>query len=815
MEGWVRELRYSARGLLRSPGFTAVAVASLALGIGVNSGVFSLVNAVLLKPMPVESPEELVALYATRSGERFPSNFSYPNYRDMTDGSIFSALVGFHGAPVSMNADGEPELVWSEMATGNYFEGLGVRMAAGRGFRAEEGDVPGHTVAVLGHDFWRRRFAEDGAVVGRLVKLNGHDFTIIGVASSGFTGAKFLGFTPDLWVPLAMHRVVLPGSEGLLERRGGGWLQVRGRLARGVSLEKARAALTAVSARLESEYPEVNEGWEVHALPAPRKTEPFVDVMTGGAIPVASAVLLALVGMVLLVACANVASLELARAFSREKEIAVRLSLGATRGRLARQLLIESFLLALLGGALGLLLGERLLAASVGLNPTLDFSVDYSVSFDARVLGYTVLASLLAGVLSGLMPALRAGRRDLVSSLKETSSRTRRWGGRRLLVVPQLALSLVALVSAGLLVRSFQNVRASRPGFATEGLLFASVNLDLQGYDASRQRAFHRDLLDRMRRLAGVESASIGFPLPLDAYSEGERVAADGGGVDLEKEGILALSSVVAPGYFETMDTALVHGRGFREDDDERSARVAILNETLARELWPDENALGKRIRLDGEETPRDVVGVARDGKYVTLGEERQPYVFLPLFQRHQSPITLLLRTNAPPKSLEESVRAEVEALDPTLPVFGVRSVSEFLERSIAAPRGLALSVSFFAVLAIVLSTLGVYGLMSFSVSSKRHETGIRMALGATRRDVLFLFVREAGTTIASGLLLGLALAFLTTRVLESLLFGVSAQNLGIFAAVAALLAAVALAGGVVPTRTATRIDPVRALRHE
>jgi len=382
-------------------------------------------------------------------------------------------------------------------------------------------------------------------------------------------------------------------------------------------------------------------------------------------------------------------------------------------------------------------------------------------------------------------------------------------------VIPQLALSLVALVCAGLLLRSFRNASVSDPGFVTEGVLLASVNLGLQGYEKPQGETFHRQLVERVGGLAGVESASLAFPLPLDAYSEGERVFPDEDELGPDEEGMFTFSSTVGVGYFETMGTRLVHGRAFEEHDVEESRPVAIVNETLVRRFWPEENALGKRVRLGRDGPAVEIVGVARDGKYLTLGEEPRPYLYLPLLQNYRSPITIVVRTASAPRSVEPTLRAEVRGLDPTLPVYGVKTVAEFMSRSLAGPKALALTVSMFAALALVLATVGVYGLMSFSVSQKRHELGIRMALGASKRDVLALFLKQAASLVGIGLAMGLALAWAATRLLASLLYGVSESNPAIFASVAILLAVVALAGSFFPSRRATTLDPIVALRHE
>ncbi|HXV65165.1 MAG TPA: ABC transporter permease [Vicinamibacteria bacterium] len=812
IELWFKDLRQATRALFRVPGFTIAAIVSLALGIGVNAGVFGLVDAALVKPMPLDAPESVVAIYATRGADRFPSNFSYPNYVDLAEATnVFSDVVGFQGAPLSLNVGGaDPELVWCEIVTDNYFSGLRVPFARGRGFARGDGRA-----AVLSYEFWNRRFGASESALGSQLRLNGNDFTVVGIASEGFTGAKFLGFTPQLWVPIRAHEVVWPGSEGRLERRTGGWLNLRARLTEGASSGEAAAALEAIASRLEAEHPDINRELRLHLIPAARKTEPVIEIEVGSAIPIAARVVFAVGGIVLLLACANVASLQLARSASRRRELAVRISMGATRSRLVRQLLLESLLLAVAGGSLGLALGKSLIDAAMRLNPVLDFSVDLGAKVDARVVMFTALVSLLAGFVAGLLPALRAARRDASESFRDSDSARRRMS-RRWIVIPQLALSLVALLSAGLLVRSFQNVRAASPGFAKQGLLLASVNLDLHGYGPVRGRRFHRLLLQRLRSLPTVEAASLAFPLPLDASSRGGRLFPDTApGSTKDDDGLLVFSSVVGEGYFDTMSTEIVAGRAFDERDHEDARPVAIVNETLANLFWPSESPVGRGLRTSREKPPLEVIGVARDGKYMTLGEQPRPYFFLPLRQEYSSPITILVRTRATPRSFEEGLRREVRALDPTLPVYGVKTMEEFLGRSTAGPRGLALAISLFALLALALAAVGIYGLMSFSVSQKRRYIGIRMALGATRRDVFKLFLKEAASVVFLGLAIGLPAAWASTRVLSSLLFGVSPGNPPVLLSVVLLLVAVALAGSLFPSRRATQLDPISTLRHE
>lgn len=816
MELFFKDLRHGSRSLLRSPAYAIASVVSLALGIGANTAVFSLVNAVLLKPMPVGEPDELVAVYATRGSQPTPLNFSYPNYRDLSESGIFSDLVGFQGANVSVQpASGEPEIAWCELVTENYFFGLRVPTTLGRTFLREDAHRP---VVVLSYDFWNRRFSGRESVLGSTLRINGHDFEVVGVAGRSFTGAKFLGFTPELWIPITMNEVAWPGDENRLDRRQGAWLNVRGRLLQGTSLAEGRAALETAAARLASEYPDVNRDWSLHLYPAPRKTEPYVEVQMGSVLPVASTALLVITGIVLLVACANVTSLTLSRMLSRERELALRLSLGATRPRLVRQILLESLLLALAAATAGWCIAQLTLKAALGLHPVLDFSIDYGVEMDWRVISFTVIVTLFAALFSGMVPTLGAARRELTFSLKEgVGVRRRRW--RRFLVVPQIALSFLALVSASLFVRSFRNLSSFWPGFDSHGLLLASVDPELQSYDEARRLALYESLRQRLKTLPGVEAVSYGFPLPLDAYSEGDRIRPEASDqfstTTTEEKGKLVLYSAVGVDYFQSVGTPIVEGRSFRSGDDAGSRPVAVVNETLARSFWPGESPIGKRFQSGASDPSVEVVGVARDGKYVTLGEEPRPYFFVPVRQRYESPMTVVIRTLAPPKSLEASLRSEVRALDPTLPVYGVRTMEEFLSRSLAGARALALATTVFAGLAVALATVGLYGLMSFSVSQQRHDLGIRMAIGASKRDVMALFLAQAARVIGAGIALGLVLAWASTRFLESLLIGVGSANVATLVEVSLFLGLVASAGSFLPTWRATKLDPLAVLRHE
>jgi predicted permease len=820
-----QDLRFGLRMLVKAPGFTLIVVLSIALGIAVNTSVFTMINGLLFKPMPVRQPERLVALYTTEPNQPYPGAFSYLDYIDYRDhNQVFSDLFIHYTTQLSLKRpDGLAEMVAGELVTGNYFTGLRLDTALGRLFTPDDDRKPGgHPVVVLGHAFWQRRFGGDPSVIGQAVKLNGHDFTIIGVAKQGFSGTRQFGWIPDVYLPLMMYAQAIPGTDDrFLNRRGSGSFNVNGRLKDGVSIEQARAAMSVMAKQLANKYPQTNTNLGVGVLPGGSKIQPAITLM--GYVPIVSGLMMGLVGLVLLVACANVANLLLARATVRRREIAVRLALGASRLRLVRQLLTESVMLASLGGALGLLLAVWLSSFfSLGV-PELDFQttdLDYGLSLDHRVLGFTLLLSVLTGIIFGLLPALQASKPDLVPTLKgETSSATqglRRFSMRNLLVVSQVALSLMLLISAGLLIRSMQNAQTMNPGFRTDHLLMASVNLDLHGYERDKGLNFYKQLLPHLRALPGVEHASFAGPLPLDQYNYGSALFIEGYVPKRENERLNILYSIVGADYFETMETPLVQGRAFTERDDTNAPRVAIINEALARRYWPNQNPLGKRLRLDNVQSPwLEVIGVARDGKYLTLGEAPTDYLFLPFQQNYDGRMTLLVHTASDPTSVAAGIRQEVKRLDDRLPVYGVRTAPQFLDRLLSGPKSIAGLVSVFGLIALLMAAVGLYGVMSYAVAQRTREIGIRIALGAGTGNVLRLVLRQGLGLVLIGVTLGLGGAFTLMWLTRHLLYGVSATDPLSFLVLPLLLAGVALLACWIPARRAAQVDPLVALRYE
>jgi macrolide transport system ATP-binding/permease protein len=809
----LQDVRFSLRRLLKSPGFTLVALVSLALGIGANTAIFSLVNAVLLKPLPVKEPGRLVSVSVLGKDDSMLA-FSYPSYKDFRDrgGDVLAGLFAERLAPVSLSRAGGNERVWGYLVTGNYFDVLGVSAARGRAFTPEEDRAPlSAPVAVISDACWRRRFGADPGIVGHDILLNGHPFRVVGVMPEGFAGTEVI-YTPEVWVPMTMQEWIEPGN-AWLERRQTQNIFAVGRLKDGVTVEQAQSSLNGLAQQVGREYPETNEGQKIVLVPPG-----FIVPQLRGAVVGFAAVLMATVGLVLLIACTNLANLLLARASARRREIALCLALGASRWRVVRQLLTESLLLALAGGAGGLLLAVWILELVAAYRPPIDVPVWIETAVDWRVLLFALGASLLTTLLFGLAPALQATRADLLPALKDAASqsgrtRSRLRGG---LVVAQVTLSLVLLVAAGLVVRALQRLQATSPGFEVENGLIASFDLGLQGYDEARGRDFERRLLERVRALPGVRAASLTdlFPLSLNytsnsVYVEG-RPGARGANVPI------SMVASVEHEYFRAMGIPVIKGRAFEARDDEKSPRVVVVNETFARRLFPGEDAVGKRIAFRGDEGPWvEIVGVAGDGKYWTIGEAPELFVYSPLAQSYNSTVTLVARTEGDPHALAQALNAEVRALDPTLPVFDVKTMAEHMGVSLFPARVAATLLGAFGLLALLLAGIGVYGVVSYAAAQRTREIGVRMALGAQARDVLRLVAGRGMLLVTVGVLLGLAGALALTRFMEGLLYGVSATDPLTFALVVALLLGVALLACLVPARRATKVDPTVALRYE
>ena len=823
MRAFFQDVRYGLRVLAKNRGSSAVILLILSIGTGANTAIFTLVNAVLIRPLPgVSRPEELIRLYRKQS-RQITSNFGYPDYVDYRDRSkLFAGLAAQAGAVISF-ANGTPKRLSGAAVSGNYFPVLGVQPALGRLLNPDDDQTEGaHWVAVISHSLWRQAFGADPAAVGRRVMLNGYSFTVVGVAHAGFRGAA-IGGSVDVWVPLMMHRQAVPRLAALdmLRGREFGWLSIYGRLNPGVSLDQARAEISSIARRLELQYPATNEGREA-------------DVVAGvGLSPAERAnlrrflgLLFAAVALVLLIACGNVATLLVARAGARRREIAVRLAVGAGRARLIRQLLTESVLLAVPAAAAGLLLTPWILTVLLRFVPPYGTALRAAPAPDSTVFAFTLSLAVLTGILFGLAPALQASRVDLVASLKDAAPASRRKPGLQdLLVITQVALSLVLLSGAGLVLRTMQRILAIDRGFETEHVLLASVDLAIQGYSEARGMEFYVQLLDRILAIPSVRAASVAKTNPATGYAERRSVFYEGQEPPPEVRrrrtdlGIRAEINSVSPGYFRTLEIPLLAGRDFTWQDRAGSTRTAILSRRLAEQLWPGQNPIGKRLAVPDfsgpPQPPVEVIGVAKDGKFRSLLAEAPLLLYLPILQNYQPGVDLQIQTAGDPTALVPVLRREVAALDPNLPVFDARTLGQQVDQTLWEQRAAAGLIGSFGLVSLALACVGLFSALAHSVSLRRHEIGIRMALGARQRDVRAMVVRDGLALASAGVIVGLGAALLLTRLIASFLYGVSPTDPLTFLSVSLLLIAVSTAASYLPAREATRVDPLIALRQQ
>jgi predicted permease len=820
-----QDLRFGARMLRKQPGFTLIAVLTLALGIGANTAIFSLANALLLRSLPVPQPEQLVTI---GRGEGLGEPLSYPDFAALRErNEVLSGLAASHFAGVSFGNGSRSEMLRGELVSSDYFDVLGVRPLLGRGFAPEEERSP-QTVVILSHALWQSRFSSDTSIVGKTITLHRQAYMVIGVAPAGFNGMTEM-FRTDLWLPLRMLPQAHPMFRDSLANRHDQIFAAIGRLKSEVSLTQAQTALEAINRQLELAEPP----------PAARQRDPNedrslkLDHPQGVNLPhfrrriqMATALLFVVVGIVLLIACANVANLLLARSTVRRKEIAVRLALGASRWRLLRQLLTESALLGLLGAGAGLLLALWLNRVLMMLKPPLpeSWGLRLDLQLDANVLGFTLLLALAVSLLFGLLPALAASKPDVVQALKdETGVQGRRGFFRRfhlrnVLVVGQLAVSLVLLITAGLFIRSLQQMQRVDPGFQTENRLALSFNLEQEGYDESRGREFSRQLLERARALPGVQAAELTNFLPLGFMALAEPITFEGRPTPPASELTYAASQIVGAEYFRTLGTPLVRGRAFTPQDTANAPAVAIINETLARRFYPNVDPLGQRVRIGNPASnppPREIIGIVKDTAIRSIGEEPALVTYRPLAQQPSSFQTLVVHAAGNPKALLPALRREVQMLDENLPVQEIKTVEEIVAFSFWPMRMGAGLVGAFGLLGLLLASVGLYGVMSYAVAARTREIGVRMALGADAKDVLALIVKHGLTLSLLGVSLGVLLALAATRLLQRLLFGIVASDPVTFISVALLLTIIALVACWIPARRATKVDPMIALRHD
>ena len=834
METFWQDLRYGFRVLRASPGFAAVAVLSLALGIGANTSIFSVVNAALLRPLPVTQPERLTFVFNGTTTRPW-GTASYPDYLDYRDKSeVFSDLLTYSSITVSAGNDDQTEVISGSIVSGNFFDVLGLRTALGRTFTPEEDTTPNtHPVAVISHGLWQRRFGGDPKVIGRQIALGGHSFTVVGVTPAGFNGPEVLE-NNDIYVPMMMQALVRPPRGGysgdmnpdLLSRRGSRWLKMIGRLKPGVSFDQAQAAMTTIAAGLEHAYPEENRSTIATLFPV-NKIDPqgYPQLLS------VAGLLLAVVGIVLLIACANVANLLLARASARRTEIAVRLAMGASRSRLVRQLLTESLLISLAGGAAGLLLAMWTIDVLKSATPPdgiFSFTLDYRLDF--RVLAFTFALSLATGVIFGLAPALQASRPDLVPALKDealaAAQGRRRFSLRNALVVMQVALSLVLLIGAGLFLRSLNNAQSIDPGFDADTILDAQLNINLLRYTKAQGQQFYGQVIERIEALPGVESASLSRVVPMSGGGRTSSLLIQGKqppdnldhteSTASSDNSHTVNSNVVGLKYFSTMGIPLLRGRDFGDQDRENAPLAVIVNEAFERRYFAGEDALGKRVSFRGDNGPwSEIIGVVSDSKYRTLGESPRPSAYVPLAQNHETGMTLHVRSSGNPLGIAGSVRREVQSLDPSLAITNLQSLSNVVAASLFAARTGATLLAIFGGLALLLAAIGLYGVMSYAVSRRTREIGIRMALGAGTGIVMRLVLKEGLTLVGGGVAAGLIVAAAATRLLSSFLYGVSPLDATTFAAIPLVLAVVALLATYLPARRAAKVDPMIALRSQ
>ncbi|MFL6208617.1 MAG: ADOP family duplicated permease [Pyrinomonadaceae bacterium] len=802
-----QDLRYGLRMLVKTPGFTAVAVIALALGIGANSAIFSVVNTVLLRPLPYKDPERLMMVFEDNSRHGYPRDTPAPaNYIDWRDqNQVFTGMAAIAEQDFSLTGAGEPERLDGRLVSASLFPLLGVEPRLGRAFLPEEDSPGGSRAVILSYGLWQRRFGADKSIIGKSLTLNGNSHTVVGVMPPDF---QFPAREVQLWVPIAF-------TSQEAARRGSHYLDVVARLKSGVTVQQAQTEMTTIAARLQQQYPEQNTG--VGAVVVPLHEQLVGDIKP------ALLVLLGAVAFVLLVACANVANLLLARAAARQKEIAVRVALGASRLRLLRQFLTESLLLAGLGGLVGLLLslwGVHLLKAFIPEN----ISQAKAITVDARVLIFTLAVSLLTGLIFGLAPATQASNFNLNETLKEggrdsaTGSRGHRI--RALLVVAEVAVALVLLIGAGLLINSFLRLHNVDPGFRADHLLTMQIALPKQKYpDQTHRSVFYDELLRRVEALPGVQSAGVTTNLPLYPQGNSIGITIEGRPAPAPGQELIVATRVVSPHYFQTMGIQLLRGRGFSEQDKADAPGAVVISETMARRFWPGEDPTGKRICPGRPESPEDwmtIVGVVRDVRQFGLAAELKPQMYLSYAQAgFFAPRDLVVKTSVDPLGLAATVRANVWAVDKEQPVSDIRTMEEILSESVARQRFSTLLLGAFAALALVLAAVGLYGVMSYSVAQRTHEIGVRMALGAQTRDVLKLVVGQGLKLVLVGVLIGLAAAFVLTRVMASLLFGVSATDPVTFITISLVLLSVAVLASYIPARRATKVDPLIALRYE
>jgi putative ABC transport system permease protein len=810
MERLFQDLRFAIRTMLRSPGFTIVAVMALAIGIGANTAIFSVVNAVLIKPLPYKDPDNLVVVWENNRPRAKKTNvISAANFLNWQEqNSVFEQMAAFHDFRFNLTEMGEPEELAAQRVSVNLFPLLGINPMFGRAFSGEEGQPGRENVALLSFGLWQRRFGGDQGLIGKSIKLSGKDFTVIGIMPPDFQLAVKLGPNTgkkaEIWTPI-------PFSASDRTHKGR-YMAAIARLKPGVTITQAQSEMNTIADRLEKEYPEFNTGWGVNLVP-------LRDQLVGEIRP-ALILLLCAVAFVLLIACANVANLLLSRATGRQREIAIRTALGANRWRIIRQLFTENILLSGLGGFIGLLLslwGVELLLA-VGPKDLLRLS---NIGVDYRVLGFTFAVSILTALIFGLAPALETSSPNLNESLKEgkgTMGGGRSHRFRNIFVVAEISLALLLLIGSGLLIQSFIKLQSINPGFNPDNLLTVSLILPSSKYQKGPQViGFYKQLLERIEKLPGVRSASAISFLPFNGLGAATGFTIVDRPAPAAGEKPVLDVRVIDPGYFQTMGIPLLKGRNFTEREATEPSRVVIINESLARRYFSDEDPIGKKIAIEMSDNvvPSEIIGIVGDAKYMALDTDPRPMSYWPHPELLYSFMTLVIRTESNPLSLAGAVKQEVRAIDPEQPIADINTMEQLLSDSVARARFSTVLLGIFAGMALLLAAIGIYGVMSYTVTQRTHEIGIRMALGAQSRDVLKMVIKQGMLLALIGVGIGLGAAFALTRLMSSLLYGVSATDPITFFFISLLLCSVTLFATYIPARRATKVDPMVALRYE
>jgi predicted permease len=809
-----QDVRYSLRMIAKVPGFAAIAILTLALGIGANTTIFSWINAALLNPVPgLASPSEVVALTLSKPGEN-PFLLTYPDIEAIRDGQqTFAGITACGFATMSLTGKGKPERVWGMVASANYFDVLGVRPVLGRGFLPAEDEKPGGApVAVISYRLWQTHFAANPDIVGQAIEINQHPYTIVGVTPAVFQGSQ-TGVRTDLWVPVMMEEQLMPQHD-LIHDHHYFWLLAFGRLKPGVALQQAQEEMTLRLKREAKNYPEEHKGHDTVTV-YPLWRNPFgLNFFLSTLLPM----LMSIAGVVLLLACANVANLMLVRSMARRREIAIRMSMGASRWRLVRQLLVESLMLALAGGVVALLITFWTTGTLMKFMPTAEFPIWLSIHADRTVLLATLVISVLTGVIFGILPALRASGDSPVAVLKEDTGKAS--GGLRKarlasgLVVAQISLSLLLLICAGLFIRSVISAQQINPGFNSHNVLIASYDLFTAGYPDAGGAEFDRQLVAKLEALPGLESVALSSRAPL-GFGGGSTSVKPEGYVSPANESMETQVAIITPNYFQTMQIPMVKGRDFTLQDTKTSQRAVIVSEAFVDRYWPHQEALGKQLNSDLTHEWFTVVGVARDSKVNSLNEKPMPYVYLPLYQVYRADMIINARVAGDPLTFVNAVKKTIHELNADLVVFDVNTL-ESREQVASFPQRIAGTfVGAFGLLALVLAAVGIYGVTAYTTRQRTHEIGVRVALGARKDDILRLVLGHGIRLTFIGVALGLAASFALTRFLGSMLLGVTSTDALTFSSVAILLCAVALLACFIPAYRAMRVDPMVALRYE